>query len=63
MAQVDYFLKLDGIDGESDDDQFPKWIELTSFSWGSRNVGGYSGSSGSTGTGKVAVTDLDCTRS
>ena len=41
MAQSDYFLKLDGIDGESDDRIHKEWIELSSFSWGESNaVGG-----------------------
>jgi type VI secretion system secreted protein Hcp len=31
---VDMFLKLDGIDGESVDIKYQKWIECLSFSWG-----------------------------
>ena len=31
---VDMFLKLDGIDGESVDKGYEKWIECLSFSWG-----------------------------
>ena len=31
---VDMFLKLDGIDGESVDIKYEKWIECLSFSWG-----------------------------
>ena len=31
---VDYFLKIDGIDGESQDDKHKDWIEVLSFSWG-----------------------------
>ena len=30
----DYFLKIDGIPGESQDDKHKDWIELASFSWG-----------------------------
>jgi type VI secretion system secreted protein Hcp len=33
-AQVDYFLKIDGIDGESQDPQHDKWIDILSWSWG-----------------------------
>jgi type VI secretion system secreted protein Hcp len=32
-AHVDYFLKLDGIDGESTDDRHKGQIEILSFSW------------------------------
>ena len=31
-AAVDYFLKLDGIDGESTDDTHKGWIEINSYS-------------------------------
>jgi type VI secretion system secreted protein Hcp len=30
----DYFLRVDGIPGESLDDRHPDWIELLTFSWG-----------------------------
>lgn len=30
----DYFLKIDGIPGESQDDKHKDWIALASFSWG-----------------------------
>jgi type VI secretion system secreted protein Hcp len=59
MAQVDYFLKLDGIDGEAADDQFPKWIEVSSWSWGAVNTNTHG--SGGAGAGKVSVHDLSVT--
>ncbi len=31
---VDYFLKIDGIAGESTDDKHKEWIDVLSFSWG-----------------------------
>ena len=34
QAAVDMFLKLDGIDGEAQDDAHRNWIEITSFSEG-----------------------------
>ena len=34
MAVVNYFLKLDGIQGESRDAKHKGEIELESFSWG-----------------------------
>jgi type VI secretion system secreted protein Hcp len=59
MAQVDYFLKIDGIDGESKDSQFAKNIELQSWSWGETNSGGF-GVAGTTGggAGKVSMQDF-----
>ncbi|MCI0558440.1 MAG: type VI secretion system tube protein Hcp [Nitrososphaera sp.] len=36
-AAVDYFLKIEGIDGESTDDKHPGWIEIQSWSWGESN--------------------------
>ena len=57
MAQVDYFLKLDGIDGESNDAQFPKHIQLESWSWGETNSGQHATGSGG-GAGKVSMQDF-----
>jgi type VI secretion system secreted protein Hcp len=57
MAQVDYFLKLDGIDGESQDDKHKNEIEIESFSWGATNSGTAGRGSGS-GAGKVQHQDL-----
>ena len=36
---VDMFLKLDGVDGESVDSKYSKWIEILSFSWGISDSG------------------------
>jgi type VI secretion system secreted protein Hcp len=52
---VDYFLKIDGIDGESSDDKHKEEIELESFSWGETNT---SGAGGGGGGGKVQVQDI-----
>ncbi len=57
MAAVDYFLKLDGINGESNDDSFKQNIELESWSWGESNSGGFAHGSGG-GAGKVAMQDF-----
>jgi type VI secretion system secreted protein Hcp len=40
---VDYFLKLDGIDGESQDAQHKGEIEVLSWSWGASQVSSGSG--------------------
>ncbi len=57
MAQADYFLKIDGVDGESTDDKHKKEIELESFSWGETNSG-TAGHGGGAGAGKVAPQDF-----
>jgi type VI secretion system secreted protein Hcp len=57
MAQVDYFLKIDGVDGESTDDKHKGEIELASWGFGGQNAGSFS-SGGGGGTGKVALQDF-----
>jgi type VI secretion system secreted protein Hcp len=57
MATVDYFLKIDGVEGESTDDKHKKEIELESFSFGATNAGSFS-SGGGGGSGKVAMADF-----
>jgi type VI secretion system secreted protein Hcp len=34
MAAVDYFLKIDGIEGESTDAKHAGWLDVDSWSWG-----------------------------
>lgn len=60
MAQVDYFLKIDGIDGESTDDKHKNEIDLESWSWGESN-GGDAAHRGGMGAGKVAMQDFHFT--
>jgi type VI secretion system secreted protein Hcp len=55
---VDYFLKLDGIQGESVDDKHKDWIQISSFSFGASAVTSVSGTGGS-GAGKVDVGDFN----
>jgi type VI secretion system secreted protein Hcp len=57
MAAVDYFLKLDGIDGESQDSKHKNEIEIASFSWGEVQSGTGSFGGGS-GAGKVQMHDF-----
>jgi len=54
VAQVDFFLKIDSIDGESVVKGLEKWIEVQSFSWGMSQSGGAGGG----GAGKVVVQDF-----
>ena len=57
MAVVDYFLKIDGIEGESQDDKHKNEIDVESWSWGETNAGDSAGRSGM-GAGKVAMQDF-----
>lgn len=57
MAAVDYFLKIDGIEGESPDGKHKNEIQLLSWSWGASNAGGMSYGGGG-GAGKVQMQDF-----
>jgi type VI secretion system secreted protein Hcp len=57
MAVVDYFLKIDGIPGESADSKHKDEIELESFSWGAVQTGA-PGHGGGGGAGKVQMQDF-----
>ena len=54
---VDYFIKMDGIQGESKDAKHKGEIDLESFSWGETSTAGAGRGSGA-GAGKVAIQDL-----
>ena len=60
MAQADFFLKIDTIDGESTKDGHKGEIEIESWSWGEANSGTH-GSGGGGGAGKVAMQDMHFT--
>jgi type VI secretion system secreted protein Hcp len=57
MAAVDYFLKIDGIQGESQDSKHKNEIQIESFSWGANQTGTAS-HGGGMGAGKVAMQDF-----
>ena len=57
MAAVDYFIKFDGIKGESADVKHKDEIDVESWSFGETNVGG-TGPGGGGGAGKVAMQDF-----
>jgi type VI secretion system secreted protein Hcp len=59
---VDYFLKIDGVPGESADAKHKGEIQLESFSWGETGSGG-AGAGGGGGAGKVQMQDLVVTMS
>ncbi|MGI8855759.1 MAG: Hcp family type VI secretion system effector [Thermomicrobiales bacterium] len=57
MAAVDFFLKIDGIEGESPDDKHKGEIDIESFSWGATNNSSAAHGSGG-GAGKVSMQDF-----
>jgi type VI secretion system secreted protein Hcp len=57
MAAFDYFLKIDGIPGESTDAKHKGEIDVLTWSWGESQPAPASPGSGA-GTGRVAMTDL-----
>jgi type VI secretion system secreted protein Hcp len=61
MAQVDYFLKIDGVESESTDDKHKGEIDCMSFSWGQVNTG-TSGHGAGAGAGKVQPQDFSFTK-
>ena len=60
MATIDYFLKLDGISGESKDSKHKGEIEVLSFSFG-ETQSRPSGTGGGAGAGKVKMSDFSFT--
>ena len=60
MAAVDYFLKIDGIQGESKADKHTDEIDVQSFSWGATQSGTFAVGGGG-GAGKVSMQDFHFT--
>lgn len=58
MGVADFFLKIDGIDGESEDSKHSGEIQVDSWSWGEHQTGtgAYGGGSGA---GKVNMQDFN----
>lgn len=57
MAAVDYFLKIEGIPGESQDSKHKGEIDIESFSWGATQSGAHAAGGGG-GAGKVSMQDF-----
>jgi type VI secretion system secreted protein Hcp len=57
MAAVDFFLKLEGIEGESQDAKHKGEIDVESWSWGESQAGSHAGGGGG-GAGKVSMQDF-----
>lgn len=56
-AAVDYFLKIEGIQGESMADRHKGEIDVMSFSWGASNSGSFAAGGGG-GAGKVSFASI-----
>ena len=61
MAQEDYFLDIEGIKGESQDDKHKDEIHISSFSFGVTNTG-TGGSNLGSGGGRSNVQDMHFTK-
>ena len=57
MAAVDYFIKFDGIKGESTDANHKDEIDIESWSWGASNAG-TARAGGRASAGKVSMQDF-----
>src|SRR3990172_178746 len=62
FAASDYFLKIEGIDGESKDDKHKNEIEIESWSFGASQSGSMAMGGGG-GAGKVSMQDFTFTKS
>jgi type VI secretion system secreted protein Hcp len=60
LGAVDYFLKIDGIEGESQDAKHKDEIHIQSFRWGATNSGSHQAGGGG-GAGKVVMQDFSFT--
>jgi type VI secretion system secreted protein Hcp len=58
---IDMFLELTGIEGESQDHQYPKQIDILGYGWGVSNAGS-AGYGGGAGVGKVNVGDISISK-
>jgi type VI secretion system secreted protein Hcp len=61
MATFDYFLRLDGIPGESTDAKHKGEIDVLSWSWGESETLPPAGGGAGGGAGKVHIEDLHVT--
>ena len=58
---VDMFLKIEGVDGESQDDKHKNEIDILAWSWGA-SQSGTTHMGGGGGAGKVSIQDLSATK-
>ena len=57
MADADYYLKIDGVEGESEAVGFENQMQIQSWSWGGSNSGSAVQGTG-LGTGKISLQDF-----
>ncbi|MFD1804239.1 Hcp family type VI secretion system effector [Mixta tenebrionis] len=57
---IDMFMKVDGVNGESQDSNHKGWTDINSFSWGAAQPGNMAVGGGG-GAGKVNFKDLQVT--
>jgi type VI secretion system secreted protein Hcp len=57
-ALVDYFLEIEGVEGESTDQQYTGLIQIQSWQWAEENSGRWGFGSGG-GAGKVEMKDFE----
>jgi type VI secretion system secreted protein Hcp len=58
---VRYFLKIQGVEGESQDERHRNEIEVEAWTWSEAQVGGGGGGGGGGGAGRVQLGDLQFT--
>jgi type VI secretion system secreted protein Hcp len=58
---IDYFLKIDGVPGESTDDKHKGEIDVEAWSWGETHPPPPGGAGAGAGAGKVQVQDFNFT--
>jgi len=59
---VDFYLKLDGIQGEATDDSFKDQVKLLTSSWGGTQRSSVAAGGAGCGAGKVDLADLSITK-
>ena len=59
---TDMFMKIEGIEGESMDDNHKNWIELRSFSWGVSQPASIASSTGGLTAGRADFKDFSVTK-
>ena len=57
MSMADYWMKLDGIEGESSDEKMEKAFQIESWAWSEKNAGSWATNNGG-GSGKVMMEDF-----
>jgi type VI secretion system secreted protein Hcp len=60
MSLVDYWLEIEGVEGESHDHSLSGLIQLESWGWGEENKGSFNINSGG-GSGKIQMSDFKFT--